>query len=538
MTRSFALTVCLAICLVTCQISPVSMTAQTAADWFPGDSYEESEGKGLVIRSNPSGAKVYIDGIEAGRTPFYQPAIRAGVYFVRLEREGYQERRFRVTVRSGSVTTVSIEMKEAVGRVLLRIQPDAGGPENLPLAPQISVDGKAYPNTGLELPTGFRTIHVRAFGWDEVSTTEYIENESYRELEFYLKPALFRLSNAGVSRIRFNPNNPGSLGTTVFFFEVSASGIGIFTVLDTAGKTVYARELEPFETWYQSVVWNGRGPGGEILSDGIYTLNIQAVSKPWGNSVPIAESAALEVILDSSRVIFPLSLASGKSGLLFAPLPALLPPGSFQIEGSLTAGDPYGSGGSWKSLPFAAAFRVSPVERLEISAALNVIPKFKGDVGAGISAGLKWLLLSSGNFGAAAAFNFAWTGKTALTPFGMASGFEVYTPFKLDLGKFFTAALSPGLLWTGDEGFPWEGIPRLLVSGGLMLKMAYFTAGLSIRPEFKFSGAGAWPPFIIAGGELRFFPPPSSFVFSFNGGLWARDASIGGFFGLGIGMIY
>jgi hypothetical protein len=39
-------------------------------------------------------------------------------------------------------------------------------------------------------------------------------------------------------------------------------------------------------------------------------------------------------------------------------------------------------------------------------------------------------------------------------------------------------------------------------------------------------------------GEIKFFPPPSRFVFSLLGGLRIKEASFGGFGGVGIGMIY
>jgi len=562
MGRYFFLTFCLALLL----IFPLSLGAQHTDDWalsafgsaeafWPGDQYEETEGRGLYIRSNPMGVRVYIDGIEMGRTPVHLDSLRPGRYFVRLEREGYQERRFRVTVRAGSVVNITVEMKEALGRVLLKISdaPDVsqsissqGIPHNL----QISVDGVLYNSTALELPVGFRNILVRAFGREDILTTLYIEEGSYRELDLNLIPALFKLSNASVSRHRFNPANAGSLGTTTFSFEVSAPGRGSFTVLDSDGRTVMTRDLGHFETWSQSVVWNGMNNRGEVLNDGTYTLLLQAVSTPRDDSPPVTESLSLKVELDSTQIIIPLSLASGKSGLLFAPLPQLLPAGSFQIEGSLAAANPYGGGGLFKSLPFAVALRFSPVKRLEVSASLNVIPMFEKESGAGISGGVKWAFHDSGIFGAAAAFNFSWTGKTSFTPFGMSSGFELYVPLKLDLGKFFSLALSPSILWTGDElslnekgeaarkGFPWDPVPRVSVSGGVMMRMTYFVAGLSVRSQYKFSGDDAWPPFIIAGGEVKFFPPPSSFVFSFNGGVWSRDATIGGFFGVSIGIIF
>ena len=529
------------LCMAFGLIFPFSLNAQIVQEWsLPGDTYEEVEGRGLSIHSNPGGARVYIDGIEMGRTPIYLNNLRPGPYFVRLEKEGRQERRFRVFVRSGSVTNVSIEMREALGRVLLKIQPDqqSPGPDILPLKPGISVDGAVYPGAAMELPVGFRTIVVRAFGWEEVSTTLYVENESYRELEFFLKPAPFKLSGGGVNRLRFNPANAGSLGTTTLSYDVSASGRGSFTVLDSGGQTVFVRELGPYESWFQSVDWDGRDSNGKILADGTYTMIVKAVSNPWDDSAPVEASLSREVILDSTRVIFPLSLASGRSGLLFAALPATLPARSFQIEGSIVAGNPCGSGGAWKSLPFAAAFRISPMEHFEVSMALNVIPMFQGSIRAGISGGVKWAFLDSGIFGGAAGFNFSWTGKTAVTPFGMPSGFELYVPFKIDLGRFFSIALSPSILWTGDEGFPWEGAPRLLVSGGVMMRTTYVIAGLSVRTEFKFTGGGVWPPFILTGAEIRFFPPPSSFVFSVSGGAWVKNSSAGGFAGFTIGMIH
>ena len=532
-------------------LAVITANAQNDLDWtIPGDRIEETEGRGLVVRSNPSGAKVFIDGIEWGITPLRMSDVRPGRYIVLVKKDGYNERWFRVMVRQGSVMDVSVELKESEGNILLKIERASGspGPEKLPLNPEITGDGVSFPSAALVLPTGFRNIVVRAFGWEEVSTTVYVETDSYKEVELNLKPAPFKVFNGSQTRSRFNPSNAGSLGTTSISFDVSAPGRGTFTVMDDGWNPVFVRPLAPFEAWSQSVVWDGRNSRGEVLPDGLYTLVLSAVSVPWDDSAPVEDGFVFKTELDSTRIIHPLSLASGKSGLLFAPLPSPLPTGSFQIEGNLLAGSPPESGGPWTSLPFAAGFRFTPVRRLEVSAALNVIARFEGKAGAGISGGVKWAYLQSGDsalpLSAAAGFVFSWTGKTGLTPFGMASGFELYFPFKLDLGSIFSVALSPAALWTGDEGFPWGPVPRLLVSGGFMMKMTYFSAGLSIRTEYNFhpenksAGNSAWPPSIITGGEIRFFPPPSSFVFSFMGGVWIRDNNFGGFGGIGIGMIY
>ena len=523
-------------------VFPPAAGAQNTVDWTqPGDTIEETEGRGLLIRSNPVGAEVYIDGINRGYTPLRVEDIRPGNYVVRLRKDGFSERRFRLSARAGSMVSVSIELKQAIGRVIVKIQgaPGSPGPDMLPLVPQISVDGRSFPQPAMELPVGFRNITVRAFGWEDASVTLFVEEGSLYEPELNMKPASFKAAGAGLSRSRFNPANAGSLGTTAVNFTVSGPGKGSFTVLDPGGKTVLTRPLDAFATWSQSAVWNGRDSQGEILGDGIYTLVVKASSIPWDNSAPAEDTIEQKVEIDSSHVIYPLSISSGKSGLLFAPLPSLLPPGSFQIEGSLLAGSPPGTS-PWKGLPFAVAARFSPLSVLEVSAALNVDPYFNGGAEAGAGGSVKWLYLRGDEgglpFGAAAGLAGSWTGKSAITPFGMASGIEAYFPFKLDFGGCFTVTLSPAALWTGDEGFPWEPVPRLLVYGGVMLQMTHFNAGLSVRQEYNFLDRGR--PSIIAGGELRFFPPPSNFVFSANGGLWAKGGSIGGFGGIGIGIIY
>ena len=524
-------------------VFPLVLDAQVNIDWVLGDRIEETQGQGLVVRSNPAGARVFVDGIERGRTPLRLGNLMPGRYFVQLQRDGFNDRSFTVSVRPGSAVDISLEMRPAVGRVLLRVQRADGSPppDLLPLDPRISVDGHPHLLQPLELPIGFRTIRLRAFGWEDVYQTLYIETDSLRELELTMRPAAFRLSGGSLSRSRFNPANPGALGTTAFHFEASAPGSGTLRVMNMKGETVYTRYLGPFESWPQSALWNGRDAEGAILPDGAYTLVLNAVSLTWDDSPPIEETLSLALRLDSSRIIHPLTLASGRSGLLYAPFPSLLPPGSFQIEGNLLAGDPPGPGAGdpWASLPFSAAFRFSPLERLEVIAALNVIPHFEEGVRAGVSGGVKWALQAEERspLSAAAGAAFSWTGETGLTPFGMASGIELFLPFAVDMGRFFSFALTPALLWTADDGFPWEPFPRLLVSGGLKLRLTYLSAGLSVRSEYDI-GSSPLPPFVIAAAEIKFFPPPSSFVLSLMGGVWVRNGSRGGFGGIGIGMIY
>jgi hypothetical protein len=524
---------------------PLNLAADSLPGWaVPGDKIVETEGRGIVIRSNPSGAGVFIDGIQRGQTPLRLENLRPGQYFFRLEKDGYVARRFRVVPRQGSLLDITIELEEARGRVLVRVSaaPEAPGPETLPFQPFITVDGEsgAGETQGLfTLPVGLRTVRVKAFGWEDVSSQVYIEEGAVRTLDLVLKPAAFRIMNAALRRPRFNPGNPGSLGTTELGFEVSAPGRGSFSVYDSLGELIFARDLGPFTGWFQSAVWDGRDRWGRGLPDGEYSLVLKLRSQSGKDAGPLEETFTFIAELDSSRDIRPMTLFSAKAGLFFAPVVSLLPPGSFQIEGGLLFGSPPYTGEAWRSLPFAAGFRVSPAERLEISAAINLLPIPGESARTAAGGAVKWAFLKPpGSFpGFAAGAVFSWAEKTAAAPFGMGSGIELFFPLQMDLRAPFSFLLTPACIWTGDNGFPWEPAPRLLLSGGFLARLAYATAGFSVRSEYPLGGEAPRPSSIMISGEIKLFPPPSNLVFSALGGLWIRDSSLGGFGGVGIGLI-
>ncbi|MCL2478500.1 MAG: PEGA domain-containing protein, partial [Treponema sp.] len=446
-----------------------------------GDFYEERGGQGLSLKSNPGGARVFIDGIERGTTPFYLDDIRPGYYFIRLVKDGYSERRFRIAIHSGSILDLALELEEATGAVYVRVDAAPGSPQGLPLNPKIYADGSEASGMNLVLPVGLRTVTVRAFGWADQTASVYVTENQAESLTFTMKPAVFSIGSVSLNRWRFNPSNAGSLGTTELSFNVSGPGTGSLAVRNSDNEMIFSRELGMFTTWTQSVRWDGRDVYGDQLPDGAYTMTLDVRPLSYDNSQPqsINQIHTLQVFIDSSHVIRPMTVSSGKSGLLFSPSADLLPPGAFQVEGSLLFGNPPAPGsaygGSWNSLPFAAAFRFSPLAFLEVAGALNVVPVFDSQALLGLGGSLKWTIINpakSGQTGAVATglavgTVISWAQESSVTPFGMGSGIEVNLPFSAGYGPF-SFHLAPALLWTGDEGFPWEGMPRFLLSGGVM----------------------------------------------------------------------
>jgi hypothetical protein len=436
---------------------------------------------------------------------------------------------------------VSVDLEEAKGRMVLAIKRSPGSPGEAALAlePKITVDGKTVDVPVLNIPAGYRTVRVRAFGWEEASKTIYVEENKDQLVEFELKPAPFTMSAAEIRRERFNPANSGSLGSAEIVFTVSGPGRGRISISDPQSERVFAAETGPFTDWSQSLRWDGKS-GGTALKDGLYTVLIEAESMSWDGSPPVCASARLPVEINSSLHIRPLTLSSGKAGLLFTALPETLPRYSFQVESSLLFGRAPVTEKTWGTLPFSAALRFAPMDRLEVTAALNAVPEFSVDIGAAGGGSVKWLYWKGESLPleAAAGFVYAGAGEGSVTPFGMETGAELFLPLSWQPHGSLSLSLSPGIIWTGEGGYPDEAAPRVIVSGGLLFQRGFITAGLSARSDFAFAGEaqGAGP--VMLGAECKFFPPPSIFVITLQGGAWFDGSRRGGFGGVGIGMIY
>ena len=85
----------------------------------------------IYVRTNPPGAKVFVDGKELGKTNGLFP-VEAGVATVILELEGHGQVKKQVTIPADKITRIEIELKpqgstgNRGGRSIAA--PDAGSP--------------------------------------------------------------------------------------------------------------------------------------------------------------------------------------------------------------------------------------------------------------------------------------------------------------------------------------------------------------------------------------------------------------------------
>ncbi len=503
------------------------LTLPTIGVCAPSDYLFESEGAGLEIESSPSGADVYVNGVRRGKTPLVLDNVVPGAARLVLEKDGYWPRRTAVVVPEGKRITVRLKLEEARG--IIRVEkPEGNGIAD----PAVLIDGERASLGDNEVLEGRHSVRLQAFGFEDETRTVFVGRGEREIVQVALRPARFTLAAVRFSRGRFNPANPGLLGSTTLSFTVNAPGAASVSISDRTGNEAFSAELPAMDTWEQSIAWTGRSSEGEPLADGLYTAAVTARSAD-GRTAATEKTA---VVIDSAAVIRPASLHGDAGGLLFAPEARTLPAGSFQVEAAALFGKPFGSG-AFDAPPFSLGIRFSPLEGTEAVAALRVEPaRDDGGVVSFGASGKRALIPQSRGLPVALSASFRWSYSRNAEPssFGAEPGIEAALPLDAILGAVGSATVyahaAPALAWNGAEGIPDGPAPEAMLGAGLSLAGREYTAALSA----KFHASG----YAMAGAEAHFFPPPSVLVITAAAGAW-RDDGNGGFFGgAALGILY
>jgi len=175
-------------------------------------------------------------------------------------------------------------------------------------------------------------LAVRRFGYSEYEQSLQIQPEQTAYVQVQLQKAPFQLHDISVSRVRFNPSNPGPPGTTLIRFQVSSYGSGTVTIQSADGRPVSDAGVRTFvvnnfDTWNQHVSWDGRDASGKVVPDGTYVALVELQSAEGG---ALQQDTAV-IHVDSSSVIRFRNMLSGNPGLAYAPIPDTLPDGSEQL---------------------------------------------------------------------------------------------------------------------------------------------------------------------------------------------------------------
>lgn len=270
----------------------------------------------------PEEASIFVDNQEVGSGSVEIEDLPPGNYKIEARLSGYYGETRYVNLRPREELSLELVLEEVIGYLDVQTEPGDA---------QLFLGERPVVEMPTELPLGRYELTIRRFGYlTERRSVDIVEGET-TTLRVSMTAAPFEISDLSLSRARFNPLNPGEVGTTTISFRVSSHGDGLFRLFGS-GEELLRREIGPFKRWEQEVVWDGRDQEGRPLPDGVYTYEIRAEG-----SSPEREEAAVErlrgsVEIDRRLVSRYRSIFSGSSGLLYAPLAEPPGPGTTQVS--------------------------------------------------------------------------------------------------------------------------------------------------------------------------------------------------------------
>jgi hypothetical protein len=158
----------------------VEVTAEERKTVF---AYLEATDGGLVAKSEPKDAKVYLDGSYVGTTPFERQDLSPGSHRVRITKEGYRTWERDVTIKAGDTVQFVAPLKRAEGGLSAKSEPKGA---------KVYLDGKMVGSTpfeGQDLSPGAHTVRITKDGYQTWERDVTVKAEETVEFVARLKRA-------------------------------------------------------------------------------------------------------------------------------------------------------------------------------------------------------------------------------------------------------------------------------------------------------------------------------------------------------------
>lgn len=240
--------------------------------------YKEIDEKqsSITIKSNVTGADVYLNGIYQGRTDLVITDLTPGYYQLEIKKRGYETEKVTILVRRGYECEYYIELEKIYGYIQV---------QDLPEDAKVSVSGAMstqYTNSSgkrsciVKVEPGNHEVVVKKFGYNTFS--KWVDVAPYKTsyVSVELIEAVFELNDFKVDKKSFNPAYSGRLGKCTFSFNVTAPQSAVVIIKNSFDTVVWEKKYDTFTTWEQSFDWNGRSSFEEVMPDGEYTAYISA----------------------------------------------------------------------------------------------------------------------------------------------------------------------------------------------------------------------------------------------------------------------
>lgn len=472
----------------------------------------------ITIRSNVNSAAVFLNGQFEGNTDLTINDLPAGRYSLRLEKQGYEPKRYIIHVRAGQEETFYVELTKYEGYVTFNSKPADC---------QILVDGTTISSGTVLLQEGEHTVSARCFGYKEETQTIYVFRRTYQVVSFELEEAPFNILNLKTSRSSFNPSLKGSPGKIKFSFYATNKGTATVKIQDQMSNTAVIFELAEFTTWTQGITWDGRDSRGLILSDGVYTVSVDSADKHLEQTFTI----------DSTIKLPSVTLTPGGSGIGNLPQAFRLPKSTFALElsGGAVLADISGdiplyredSEGTFYASPLSLGLLYCPLDFLELSlkgALLLGYPKTPGLITGAAKFAFR-SKMTSGDLDWGFTLRAGRTGAGTWEPYGAdtGNGLSIGGLLGWDSGIVY-AGLTSQAVWYSTAGTDNEGSDFVWNNGlALQLNTELVSAGLwgSLSSSFAHSkrvndlrGKNDWTRAVETGLDLHIRPLEAAFMFN------------------------
>lgn len=469
------------------------------------------EGPGLYIESLPEDAEVYINGLFQGTTPVEMTDLDSGEYSLEVRKSGYKPEKLWINYTGTEYDEYRIELTELTGFLAVDVFPEDA---------QILLDGTVLESAFEEVQIGTYRLSVRAFGYEPFKQSVTIDEDETTYIEAVLPEADLSISELRLSKSIFNPENPGTLGSTTLRFSISKPGKGLVSVFSADAEPVVSSGPLIFSDWEQSFSWDGRDIDGRVMPDGSYTVFIEAEDEER------TVTGSVEVVIDSSRTISYSSTLNGTAGLLYCPDTDILPDWASQLGLSFLGHIQTIDGAVYYRFPIQASLRVSPYANLELCAAGGIKLSSAAETPLSVSLSGKYRFANLGIFRMAVNAKGGFVSNDTEDTLTNYTGFSAGLPMELVLGPVHITA-SPEFIISPERVVYFAGEPY---PEKTVYIWNYFRAGLAFTWKwigFGFSAALRMLPYtegfgihwpIPAGAEFHFIIPNTQVVLLLQGG--------------------
>lgn len=265
-----------------CMLSAVSYSVEYSSIREPDTrKRRDDDYVGLIIKTTPDDADIYINGKAFGKSPLATVDLGATTYTLEIRKSGYDTIKCRIQLRKHYTYTYNFVMQKTCGFIDV---------SNVPSGSTVYVDGVSHSSFPIEVSPGSHTVKVRKFGYQDFSESIYVENHATVGVRVSLITAPFELRNFRVSKKQINPDYKSSIGKITISFSVTNTGSALITINDRYGNTVWSYNFSSFSTWEQSVSWNGFGNDNEVIPDGEYTVNLYSMDYSFSERIKVDRS--------------------------------------------------------------------------------------------------------------------------------------------------------------------------------------------------------------------------------------------------------